>query len=155
MMEPPLDYYEIIEEEAQIEIKELPANDLSKPPFVEAEWPGMEDNDTEHCKIPFIARLFNNISGVSNMNNPEFESSDHENPGCNIESIRCLAEPKLLKAFVFGDDTVLSFITDSLEILADEMVPSAMVVLGGMLAERPNESNLGIGTTIGIIVARL
>ncbi|XP_060672861.1 protein PIN-LIKES 2-like [Ziziphus jujuba] len=190
MMEPPLEYYEIIEENAQIEIEELSVNDLSGPLLVEAEWPGMEDNETEHCKTPFIARLFNDISGVSNMNNPEFESSDDESPGCNTESIRCLAEPKMvrkirivaestpishilqppiiipllaivirvfpgLKAFVFGADAVLSFITDSLAILADAMVPSAMVVLGGMLAEGPNESNLGVRTTIGIIVARL
>ncbi|KAH7533882.1 hypothetical protein FEM48_Zijuj04G0178800 [Ziziphus jujuba var. spinosa] len=172
MMEPPLEYYEIIEENAQIEIEELSVNDLSGPLLVEAEWPGMEDNETEHCKTPFIARLFNDISGVSNMNNPEFESSDDESPGCNTESIRCLAEPKMppiivsllaivigvfpgLKAFVFGDDAVLSFITDSLAILAYAMVPFAMVVLGGMLAEGPNESNLGVRTTIGIIVARL
>ncbi|KAH7533885.1 hypothetical protein FEM48_Zijuj04G0179100 [Ziziphus jujuba var. spinosa] len=180
MMEPPLEYHEIIEEEAQIEIEELPANDLSRPLLVEAEWPGMEDNETEHCKTPFIARLFNNISGVSNMNNSEFKSTEDKNPGCNSESIRCLAEPKMvrkirivaestpirhilqppiivsllaivirvfpgLKAFVFRDDAVFSFITVSLAILADAMVPSPMAVLGGMLAEG----------TIGIIVARL
>ncbi|KAH7533875.1 hypothetical protein FEM48_Zijuj04G0178100 [Ziziphus jujuba var. spinosa] len=172
MMEPPLEYYEIIEEEAeaQIEIEELPVNDLGRPLLVEAEWPRMEDNVTEHCKTLIIARLFNNISDVPDMNNPEFEFTDDENPGCNTESIRCLAKPKMvrkirivagstpichilqppmivsllaivigvfpgLKAFVFGDDAVLSFITDSLAYLADAMVPCAMIVLGGMLAE--------------------
>ncbi|CAL5209936.1 unnamed protein product [Lathyrus oleraceus] len=35
------------------------------------------------------------------------------------------------------------------------MVPCVMLILGGMLAEGPNESTLGIRTTIGIIVARL
>ncbi|KAH7533884.1 hypothetical protein FEM48_Zijuj04G0179000 [Ziziphus jujuba var. spinosa] len=190
MMEPPLEYYEIIEEEVQIETEELPANDLRRPLLVEAEWPRLEDNETEHCKIPFIARLFNNMLGVSNMTNLEFESLDDENLGCNTESIRCLAESKMvrkikivtestpihhilqppiivsllaivigvfpeLKAFVFEDDAMFSFITDSLAILADAMVPSAMAVLGGMLAEGPNESNLGRRTTIGIIVVRL
>ncbi|KAH7533881.1 hypothetical protein FEM48_Zijuj04G0178700 [Ziziphus jujuba var. spinosa] len=106
--------------------------------------------------------LFNNISGVSNMNNLEFESLNDKNAGCNTESIRCLAEPKIVRKIRIVaestpiQDAMLSFITDSLVILADAMVPSAMVVLGGMLAEGPNESNLGIRTTtIGIIVARL
>jgi predicted permease len=47
------------------------------------------------------------------------------------------------------------FITDSLEILGGAMVPSVMLILGGMLAEGPNESRLGLRTTIGIVVARL
>ncbi|CBI26927.3 unnamed protein product, partial [Vitis vinifera] len=59
------------------------------------------------------------------------------------------------KSFVFGHDAPLSFITDSLEILAGAMVPSVMLVLGGMLAEGPNDSKLGLRTTIGISVARL
>ncbi|XP_050136268.1 protein PIN-LIKES 2-like isoform X4 [Malus sylvestris] len=60
-----------------------------------------------------------------------------------------------LKSLVFDDNQVLSFLTDSLGIVAEAMVPSAVLVLGGMLAEGPNESNLGMRTTIGIIVARL
>ncbi|KAK4393574.1 protein PIN-LIKES 2 [Sesamum angolense] len=60
-----------------------------------------------------------------------------------------------VKSVVYGDDAPLSFITDSLEILAGAMVPSVMLVLGGMLAEGPTESRLGIRTTIGIVVARL
>ncbi|KAK4423484.1 protein PIN-LIKES 2 [Sesamum alatum] len=35
------------------------------------------------------------------------------------------------------------------------MVPSVMLILGGMLAEGPNNSKLGIRTTVGIILARL
>lgn len=202
MMEPPLEYYEIVDdEEAKVvaeteEIEELPANhiDLSSPLLVEAEWPGMEDNETEHCKTPFIARLFKNISsGISQSNIPEFISDDHdvdEEIPLVKQSIRCLAAPRVVrkmrivaektpirhilqpptivsllaivigmfpgsKAIVFGDGAPLSFITDSLEILAEAMVPSVMLVLGGMLAEGPNESNLGRRTTIGIIVARL
>lgn len=60
-----------------------------------------------------------------------------------------------LKAFVFGDDTPLSFIADSLEILAGAVVPLVMLILGGMLAEGPSKSKLGLRTTIGIIAARL
>ncbi|KAJ0954448.1 putative membrane transport protein [Helianthus annuus] len=60
-----------------------------------------------------------------------------------------------LKSIVYGDDAPLSFLTDSLDIVAGAMVPSVMLVLGGMIAEGPNESRLGIRTTIGILVARL
>ncbi|KAJ1377703.1 Membrane transport protein [Sesbania bispinosa] len=60
-----------------------------------------------------------------------------------------------LKTFFFGNDAPMSFITDSFEILAGAMVPCVMLILGGMLAEGPNESTLGLRTTIGIIVARL
>ncbi|MFS7998925.1 putative membrane transport protein [Helianthus anomalus] len=35
------------------------------------------------------------------------------------------------------------------------MVPSFMLVLGGMLAEGPYMSKLGLKTTVGVIVARL
>lgn len=60
-----------------------------------------------------------------------------------------------LKEIVYGYDAPLSFITDALEILAGAVVPLVMLVLGGMLAEGPNDSALGIRTTVGIIVARL
>ncbi|KAJ0752026.1 putative membrane transport protein [Helianthus annuus] len=59
------------------------------------------------------------------------------------------------KSFVFGCDTPLSFITDSLEILGQAMVPSVMLVLGGMLAEGPYVSKLRLKTMVGVIVARL
>ncbi|XWS69301.1 hypothetical protein CRYUN_Cryun04dG0167200 [Craigia yunnanensis] len=35
------------------------------------------------------------------------------------------------------------------------MVASVMLILGGMLAEGPNDSKLGLRTTVGIMVARL
>lgn len=59
------------------------------------------------------------------------------------------------KSFIFKEDAPLSFVLDSLEILDGAMVPSVMLILGGMLAEGPNDSKLGIRTTIGIIIARL
>lgn len=180
-------YYEIVSDETEIE--EAPLNDMSRPLLVEAEWPGMEDKETEHSKTPFIARVFRSISGVSQTNFPDIDLTEGGG-GSSPKSIRCLAEPRVvhriravaeqtpirhilqpptiasllaisvglvpaLKDFVFGDDAPLSFFTDSLAILAGAVVPSVMLILGGMLAEGPNESGLGIRTTIGIMVARL
>lgn len=189
MMEPPLQYYEVVEEGVDREIEEqLPVhNDLSRSLLVEAEWPGMEEKETEHCKTPFIARIFTSISQTSI---PDPDVLEDEGGTRSPRSIRCLAEPRMvrririvaertpirhilqpptiatllafiigmvppLKAFVYGDDAPLSFVLDSLEILAGAMVPAVMLILGGMLAEGPNDSKLGIRTTIGIIVARL
>lgn len=189
MMEPPLEYYEIVEEGDVIE--EQPAvNEHSRPLLVEAEWPGIEDKETEHSKKPSIARIFNNFSALSQTNFPDIDLTDEATSASSPRSIRCLAEPRVvrkfrvvaertpiqhilqpptiaslfaiiigtvpqLKAFVFGYDAPLSFITDTLEILGGATVPSVMLVLGGMLAEGPNESKLGHQTTIGIIIARL
>uniref|UniRef100_A0A2P2INS1 Auxin:hydrogen symporter n=1 Tax=Rhizophora mucronata TaxID=61149 RepID=A0A2P2INS1_RHIMU len=191
MMEPPLESYEIVDEE-EGEIEEV-SLEISRPLLVEAEWPGVEDQETEHCKTPFIGRLFNSVSGVSHSNVPDLEIIE-ENAGeggqNSPKSIRCLAEPKVvrkirvvagktpiqhilqpptvasllaviigvipgLKTFVYGSNSPLEFLTDSLSILSGAMVPSVMLILGGMLAEGPNESKLGLRTTIGIIVARL
>ncbi|KAG8373763.1 hypothetical protein BUALT_Bualt11G0059000 [Buddleja alternifolia] len=193
MMEPPMEDDEVIEEGVEIQEQTL-TNDLSRPLLVEAEWPGMEDRETEHCKTPLIARVFANISNISQSSIPEPDSLEEggAGPTCpsSPKSLRCLAEPRMvrkirnvaektpvsqilqpptfatllafivgmvppIKSIVYGNDAPLSFITDSLEILAGAMVPSVMLVLGGMLAEGPNESRLGIRTTIGIIVARL
>ncbi|KAI3462581.1 hypothetical protein Pfo_019244 [Paulownia fortunei] len=193
MMEPPLEYYEIVEDGIEIQ-EHVSTNDLSRPLLVEAEWPGMEDRETEHCKTPLIARVFANVSSLSQSSiipEPDLleEGGSSTDPG-SPKSLRCLAEPRIvrririvaektpvshilqpptfatllafivgmvppIKSVVYGDDAPLSFITDSLEILAGAMVPSVMLILGGMLAEGPNESRLGIRTTIGIIVARL
>lgn len=188
MMEPPMEYYEVVDEGAEIE-EIRPLNDISRPLLVEAEWPGMEDKETEHSKTPFIARIFKSISGVSQATIPDLEVPP-ESSGNSPRSIRCLAEPRVvrrirvvaeqtpirhilqpptiasllaivigtvpqLKALFFGSDAPVSFITDSLEILGGAMVPSVMLILGGMLAEGPNESTLGLRTTIGITVARL
>ncbi|KAJ6370977.1 hypothetical protein OIU77_001479 [Salix suchowensis] len=60
-----------------------------------------------------------------------------------------------LKHFVYGADAPLQVITESLGMIASAAVPSVMLILGGILGEGPNESKLGIRTTIGIIVARL
>ncbi|KAI5559348.1 hypothetical protein BDE02_17G103600 [Populus trichocarpa] len=188
MMEPPLEQYEIVDEE----IQEMPV-DLSNPLLVEAEWPGIEEKETENSKTPLIARLFNSISSISQTNIPDIEKIEEgggEGGERNPESIRCLAEPRVvrkirvvaeqtpihqilqpptiasflaivigvipaLKHIVYGADAPLQVITDSLGMMAQAAVPSVMLVLGGMIGEGPNESKLGIRTTIGIIVARL
>ncbi|GAB4828805.1 Protein PIN-LIKES 2, variant 2 [Ancistrocladus abbreviatus] len=191
MMEPPYEYYEVVEEGTEIK-EQQQGGDISRPLLVEAEWPGIEDKETVHCKTPFIARIFKSISGVSQTNLADMDLSEECSlPRTNsIQSIRCFAEPRVvrririvaeqtpirhilqpptiasllaiivgmvphLRNFMFGYDAPLSFMTDSLEILAGAMVPAVMLILGGMLAEGPNESTLGLRTTIGIIVARL
>ncbi|XP_021292815.1 LOW QUALITY PROTEIN: protein PIN-LIKES 2 [Herrania umbratica] len=188
MMEPPLEFYEVVEEGTEIE-EQRPLNDMSRPLLVEAEWPGIEEKETEHSKTPFIARVFNRLSSRSLTTFPDLDTNV-ESSDSSPMSIRCLAEPRVvrkirivaeqtpiqhilqpptiasllaiivgmvpqLKSLVFGNDAPLSFLTDSLEILAGAMVPSVMLILGGMLAEGPNESKLGLRTTVGIMVARL
>lgn len=189
MMEPPLEFYEIIEEGTEIE-EQLPVNDISSPLLVEAEWPDMEEKETEHSKTPFIARIFNSISNVSQSTMPDIVGFSGESGVISPRSIRCLAEPRVvrririvaeqtplrhilqpptiasllaiiigtvpqLKASFFGDDAPLNFFTSSLEIVAGATVPSVMLILGGVLAEGPNESQLGLRTTVGICVTRL
>lgn len=188
MMEPPLEFYEIIEEGIEIE-EQLPSNDISRPLLIEAEWPGIEEKETEHSKTPFIARIFNSISNVSQSTIPDIGFS-RQNSELSPRSIRCLAEPRVvrririvaeqtpirdilqpptiasllaivigmvpqLKALFFGDNAPLEFITSSLDIVAGATVPFVMLILGGVLAEGPNESKLGLRTTIGISVTRL
>ncbi|KAL3627063.1 Protein PIN-LIKES 2 [Castilleja foliolosa] len=190
MMEPPIEQDDVIEEGAEIQ-EQASGPDLSRPLLIEAEWPGMEDRQTEHCKTPLIARVFTSVSQVSIPEPDSLEEGDLSNSGLTSpKSLSCLAEPRMvrrirsvakktpflhilqppmfatllafvvgmvppIKSVVYGDDAPLSFVTDSLEILAGAMVPSVMLVLGGMLAEGPNESRLGIRTTTGIMVARL
>ncbi|XP_057519811.1 protein PIN-LIKES 2 [Amaranthus tricolor] len=189
MMEPPLEYYEIVQEGNEIQEERSLNDDVSAPLLVEAEWPGVEDKATELCKTPFIARVFNSLSSLSSL--PDIEA--REGPITRDDtpmSVRCFAAPRVvrkirvvaeqtpiqhilqpptiasllaiivgivphLKDFIFGIDGPVSFITDSLEILAGATIPAVMLILGGMLSEGPSDSTLGLRTTIGIIVARL
>lgn len=193
MMEPPMEYYEVVTEGVEDEIVPVTSGNISRPLLHEGEWPGMHDKGTEHSKTPFIARVFLSLSGSSQTHFPDLdltEEGGRGDGGNSPKSIRCFAEPKMvrririvaeqtpirhilqpptiasllaiviglvpmLKSFVFGTDAPLAFITDSLEILAGAVVPSVMLILGGILAEGPNDSSLGLRTTIGIIVARL
>lgn len=179
MMEPPLEYFEVVEgveKEEQQNSVEL----ISKSLLVEAEWPGIEDKETENCKTPFIATIDTRGDDRTVV---DVNEGSQEVVGCLaapgvVRKMKIVAEqtpiqhilqpPTIasllaiivgmvpqLKSFIFGYDAPLSVISDSLEILAGAMVPSVMLILGGMLAEVPDDSKLGRRTTIGIIVARL
>ncbi|GAV91841.1 LOW QUALITY PROTEIN: Mem_trans domain-containing protein, partial [Cephalotus follicularis] len=153
MMEPPLDCYEIVEEENEIE--EPPVDDPSRPLLVEAEWPVLEDKETEHCKTPLIARLFNSISSVSQTNVIDPESVEEEGEG-SPKPVRCLAEPRMVKKIrIAAKQTPIQHIIQPPTIASLLAIIIVMLVLGGKLAEGPNESRLGTRTTVGIIVARL
>ncbi|KAJ0971611.1 hypothetical protein J5N97_019570 [Dioscorea zingiberensis] len=193
MMEPPMEYYEIVSEGVEIQEEPVTSSNFSRPLLQEAEWPGMAEKETEHSKRPFIARVFASISGSSQNTFPDIDLTEEggaTTSGNSPKSIHCLAEPRVVRRFrivaeetpiqhilqpptlasllaiivgmvpifrdfVFGSDAPLSVLTDSLEILAGAVVPSVMLILGGMLAEGPNDSALGIRTTIGITVTRL
>lgn len=204
MMEPSPECSEIEDEGIKIE-EERADGDIGRPLLVEAEWPGVEDKETEHSKTALIARIFSSTSIQSQSTSTDIklsvgdnadspESTDIElSGGESTDSpkfTKCLAEPRVvrkmrivaeqtpiqhilqpptiaslvtiiiglipqLKSLFFDYDAPLSFVTDSLEILARATVPSVMLILGGMLAEYPNTSILGHRTTIGIIIARL
>ncbi|XP_074289883.1 protein PIN-LIKES 2-like [Silene latifolia] len=198
MMEPPLDYYEVVDssddeivEEQDDDYLASTPNDstLSMPLLNEAEWPGMQDKETELSKTPFIGRVFSSLVSLSESLHSVPGYSSLEEGDRNI--IICFPEPKMVrkirivakqtpikhilqpptiasllaltigmvpyfKGLVFGDVAPLLFLTDGLNIMAGAMVPSVMLVLGGMLAEGPDDqSRLGLRTTIGIVVARL
>jgi predicted permease len=175
MMEPPMQFYEIVGEGNEIQEEPEQISNYSRSLLHEAEWPGMVDKVTEHSKTPFIARVFMSISGSSQNTFPDIDFTEEGTSGAgpsSPKSLRCLAEPRMvrrirvvaektptqhvlqpptiasllaiiigmvpvLKDFVFGADAPLSFFTDSLDILAAAVVPSVMLILGGMLAEGP------------------
>ncbi|XP_048231095.1 protein PIN-LIKES 2 isoform X4 [Ricinus communis] len=176
------------------EIEEISIDD-SRPLLVEAEFPGLEDQESEHSKTPFIARLFNGVSERHVPNPDKIEESsgageEEEGDENSPKSIACLVEPRMVskirvvaeqtpihhvlqpptiasllaiiigvipavKKIVYGTEAPLEFMTDSLDILSEAMVPSVMLILGGLLAEGPTNYKLGTRTTIGVIVARL
>ncbi|KAM0012265.1 putative membrane transport protein [Helianthus debilis subsp. tardiflorus] len=172
MMEPPVEYYEIVEEE-NVEGCGGGGGGGFRPLVVEAEWPpGV--NETEISTKPFkdYSRNENDeeIQGIENRTEPisskmvkKVRLVAEKTPIKNIFQPPTIASLLAIiigsiphaKSFVFGRDAPLSFITDSLEILGGAMVPSVMLVLGGMLAEGPYVSKLGLKTTVGVIVARL
>jgi hypothetical protein len=97
MLEPPEEFYEIVPEDSEIERESI--RDASRPLLFEAEWPGMHHKETEHCKTPFIDRIFRSMSGSTE---PNLSELDHYVEG-NIEgrgspkSMRCLNEPKVVR----------------------------------------------------------
>ena len=127
MMEPPVDYYEVVEDE-QGEIQEhVSTNDLSRPLLVEAEWPGMEENETEQCNTPLIERVFTSVSSISesNLTNPDsLEEGEPRSP----ESIRCLAEPRMVRRI-----RIVAEQTPVRQILQPPMIATILAFIIGMV----------------------
>ncbi|KAL8248562.1 hypothetical protein R6Q59_005430 [Mikania micrantha] len=165
MMEPPMEYYEIIEEENDENCR----SDFT-PLVIDAEWPpGIEETEistkhsynllddeeiqpvvisTEPIRSEMVqkVRVVAEKTPIKNIFRPPTIAS------LLAIIIGCIPRAK---SFIFGHDAPFSFITDTLQILGGAMVPSVMLVLGGMLAEGPYISKLGFKTTIGVIVSRL
>ncbi|KAK9064585.1 hypothetical protein SSX86_015967 [Deinandra increscens subsp. villosa] len=166
MMEPPMEYYEIIEEE---EVENNWSSETA-PLVVEAEWPpGIEETEVstkDSQDLQDDEEIQAMESGTEPMRSKMVQKVRivaEKTPIRNIFQPPTIASLLAIiigsipqaKSFVFGHDAPLTFITDSLQILGGAMVPSVMLVLGGMLGEGPNVSKLGVKTTVGVIVARL
>lgn len=85
MMEPPIQFYEIVDEEGQEQEQES-LNNVSSPLLVEAEWPGIEDKETEHAKTPFIATVFRSLSSLSSL--PDIH---------NERPVGCFTAPRVVR----------------------------------------------------------
>ncbi|KAI3914619.1 hypothetical protein MKW92_007495 [Papaver armeniacum] len=103
MMEPPMEYYDIVDE-------------------------GMRDEE-----ITRDLSLLRSLTAFSNFSHQSMSDSDVDAPmasgASSPKSVRCLAEPKMVRRIrpVAEQTPVhapLAFVTDSLEILAGAMVPS-------------------------------
>ncbi|CBI33575.3 unnamed protein product, partial [Vitis vinifera] len=150
MMEPPLEYYEIVEEGNEIEEK----LSIARHPLLQGSLP----ESLAFHQVLFLMlvqwrrevvrriRIVAEQTPIQHILQPPTVAS--------LLAIIIGMFPQL-KSFVFGYDAPLSFITDSLSILAGAAIPFVLLILGGMLAEGPHESKLGIRTVIGISVARL
>lgn len=134
MMEPPLEnYYEVVGEES-VEIEEqqvTSTNDLSRPLLVEAEWPGMQENETEHCKTPFIARVFTSQTSIPDSDILEEGGGgggEQQEQPKSPKSIRCLAEPQMVRRIrVVAEQTPIH------HILQPPMLATLLAFLVGMV----------------------
>lgn len=125
MMEPPLEYYEIVEEGTEIEEQQM--DDVSAPLLVEAEWPGIEEKETEHSKTPFIARVFYSISSLTSL--PDI---DPRNGGISRadtpQSIRCFAAPRMVRKIrVVAEQTPIQ------HILQPPTIASLLAIIIGVI----------------------
>lgn len=60
-----------------------------------------------------------------------------------------------LKNLLLVEDGALYFLSDSLSIMGDAMIPGIMLTLGGNLVGGPGTSELGLRTTVAIVLVRL
>ncbi|VAH86303.1 unnamed protein product [Triticum turgidum subsp. durum] len=136
MMEPPMQYYEIVGEGHEIE-EEPQLSNFSRPLLHEAEWPGMADKETEHSKTPFIARIFASISGSSQNTFPDIDFTEEGGISgagpSSPKSLRCLAEPKVVRRMrVVAEKTPIQ------HVLQPPTIASLLAIIIGivMLADR-------------------
>ncbi|MCO5593558.1 hypothetical protein L7F22_047572 [Adiantum nelumboides] len=61
----------------------------------------------------------------------------------------------MLKNLLLAEGAPLSFLTDSMSLLGNAMIPCILLALGGNLEGGPGSSKLGLRTTIAITVTRL
>lgn len=79
MLEPPMDYYELVSEEAESDasVKGVDAAVASReagesmPSVISAEWPDVRDAATEDSRTPLLARFFRNLSVSSQTSTGE------------------------------------------------------------------------------------
>ncbi|RVW11716.1 Protein PIN-likeS 2 [Vitis vinifera] len=127
-----LEYYEIVEEGNKVK-EVVTANDLSRLLLVEAEWPGMEDKETKHCpnslesitclvepKVVRRIRIVAEQTPIQHILQPPIVAS--------LLAIIIGMFPQL-KSFLFDYDAPLSFITDSLSMLAGATIPFVLLIL--------------------------
>nr|GEW74387.1 protein PIN-LIKES 2-like [Tanacetum cinerariifolium] len=151
--EPPAEYYEIIEDnnddydvggdESEVLQEPLITNDVQDDEEMQA-----RETRTEGVRSKLVQkiRVVAEKTPIKNNFQPPIIASF---------LAKVVGSVPQVKSFVFGHDAPLSIVSDSLEIFGGAMVPSVMLVLGGVLAEGPNISKLEVKTTIGITVARL
>ncbi|XP_022876783.1 protein PIN-LIKES 2-like [Olea europaea var. sylvestris] len=125
MMEPPLEYYEIVGEEGE-KHEQQQSDEASKPLLVEAEWPGIEDEEIENSKTPLIARIFKASFIVSQTALPDIQQ-EVEDSGNSPVPIRCLATPRVVRKMrivaeqtpiwnILQPPTIASLLADILEV---------------------------------------
>ena len=59
-----------------------------------------------------------------------------------------------IKGLLFGADPPLGFLTDSLSVMGDAMIPSMMLVLGSVLCKGPGAGRVPLNVILGILFMR-
>lgn len=59
-----------------------------------------------------------------------------------------------IKGLLFGADPPLGFLTESLNVMADAMIPSMMLVLGSVLCKGPGTGKVPLNVILGILFMR-
>ncbi|XP_024360720.1 protein PIN-LIKES 2 [Physcomitrium patens] len=127
MLEPPMDYYELVSEEAESDasVKGVDAAVASReagesmPSVISAEWPDVRDAATEDSRTPLLARFFRNLSVSSQTSTVEGDSPR--------AIIRCLAEPRMVRKIrVVAEKTPIQ------HLMQPPIIASVMAILVGM-----------------------